>query len=161
VLCGLAPNIGVLIASRALQGCGAALLVPSSLAILNHAAEDNPALRARMVGLWTAAGGVSIAAGPIAGGLPLAAFRWRRIFLVNILLCGLAILLVFRYVPADSAANASRHLDPLGQLLAVVALTGLIGAIIEAGRRGPENLVVIGSAIIGLSATAIFLWVEK
>src|SRR5579871_2233275 len=82
IFCGLAPNIGVLIAARALQGCGAALLVPSSLSILNTASANEPSLRARMVGLWTAAGGVSIAAGPIAGGLFLAAFGWRSIFLV-------------------------------------------------------------------------------
>ncbi len=161
IFCGLAPNIGVLIAARALQGCGAALLVPSSLSILNTASANEPSLRARMVGLWTAAGGVSIAAGPIAGGLLLAAFGWRSIFLVNILLCGLAIFLVFHYVAADSPAAESRHLDPLGQFLAVLALTGLIGAIIEAGRSGPQNIVVISSAIIGLMAAVIFLWAES
>src|SRR5215467_235098 len=79
IVCGVAPTIAVLVAARALQGCGAALLVPNSLSILNHCAADNPGLRARMVALWTAAGGVSIAAGPLAGGLLLAAFGWRSI----------------------------------------------------------------------------------
>jgi DHA2 family methylenomycin A resistance protein-like MFS transporter len=100
IVCGLAPNIGILIAARALQGAGAALLVPTSLALLNAASENNPALRARMVGLWTAAGGVSIAAGPVAGGFLLAALGWRSIFLVNIVLCGVAVL-VLKFVLPD------------------------------------------------------------
>ncbi|HEY7406009.1 MAG TPA: MFS transporter [Candidatus Angelobacter sp.] len=160
VVCGLAPTIGVLIAARALQGCGAALLVPSSLSILNHSAADNPGLRARMVGLWTAAGGVSIAAGPVAGGLLLSWLGWRSIFLVNILLCGVAILLVLRFVPADSAGE-SRHLDLRGQILAVVALTGLIGAIIEFGRDHALHTPVIGGALIGVLAVGAFLAVES
>ena len=161
VVCGLAPNIGVLIAARALQGSSAALLVPSSLAILNRTAENDSSLRARMVGFWTAAGGVSIAAGPVAGGFLLASFGWRSIFLVNILLCGVAIFLVFRFVPLDFVASSTKHLDFSGQLLAILALTGLIGAVIEGGRLGPRSTVVIAGAIIGLLAAAIFLYVES
>jgi len=161
VVCGLAPNIAVLIAARALQGSSAALLVPSSLAILNRIAENDSSLRARMVGFWTAAGGVSIAAGPVAGGFLLASFGWRSIFLVNILLCGLAIFLVFRFVPLDLVSSGTRRLDLTGQFLAILALTGLIGAVIEAGRVGPRNTVVIAGAIVGLLATAIFLVVES
>ncbi len=168
IVCGLAPTIAVLVFARALQGCGAALLVPSSLSILNHCAADNPGLRARMVGLWTAAGGVSIAAGPVAGGLLLAAFGWRSIFLVNILLCGLAILLVLRFVPGDSAGE-SRHLDLRGQILAIASLSGWIGAIIEFGREfGRESGrhasaygIVIGCAVIGTVAAAAFLYIES
>ncbi|HKR94278.1 MAG TPA: MFS transporter, partial [Candidatus Angelobacter sp.] len=161
VVCGLAPNIGVLIAARALQGSSAALLVPSSLAILNRTAENDSSLRARMVGFWTAAGGVSIAAGPVAGGFLLASFGWRSIFLVNILLCGVAIFLVFRFVPLDFVASSTKHLDLSGQLLAILALTGLIGAVIEGGRLGPRNTFVIVGAIVGLLSAAIFLVVES
>jgi DHA2 family methylenomycin A resistance protein-like MFS transporter len=113
-----------------------------------------------MVGLWTAAGGVSIAAGPVAGGLLLSWLGWRSIFLVNILLCGVAILLVLRFVPADSAGE-SRHLDLRGQILAVVALTGLIGAIIEFGRDHALHTPVIGGALIGVLAVGAFLAVES
>jgi len=161
VVCGLAPNIGVLIAARALQGSSAALLVPSSLAILNRTAENDSSLRARMVGFWTAAGGVSIAAGPVAGGFLLASFGWRSIFLVNILLCGVAIFLVFRFVPLDFVGSSTKHLDFSGQLLAILALTGLIGAVIEGGRLGPRSTAVIAGAIIGLLCAAIFLYVES
>jgi DHA2 family methylenomycin A resistance protein-like MFS transporter len=161
VICGLAPSIGVLIAARALQGAGAALLVPTSLAILTHSSAENPALRARMVGLWTAAGGVSIAAGPLAGGLLLASFGWRSIFLVNIFLCCTAILLVLRFIPSDSQNAKSQRLDPLGQALAIVALAGLVGAVIESGRTGPAHATVIAGAILGVIAMAAFLYVES
>jgi DHA2 family methylenomycin A resistance protein-like MFS transporter len=164
IVCGLAPTIAVLVFARALQGCGAALLVPSSLSILNHSAAGDAGLRARMVGLWTAAAGVSIAAGPVAGGLLLAAFGWRSIFLVNILLCGLAILLVLRFVPGDSAGE-SRHLDLRGQILAIASLSGLIGAIIEfgreSGRHGAAHGTVICASAIGVLAAAAFLYVES
>lgn len=83
LICGFAPNVGALIAARAVQGVGAALLVPCSLALLNGACSDNAGIRARAVGLWTAAGGVGIAMGPILGGLLIRAFGWRSIFLVN------------------------------------------------------------------------------
>lgn len=161
VVCGLAPNIGLLIAARALQGSSAALLVPSSLAILNRTAEDNAALRARMVGFWTAAGGVSIAAGPVAGGFLLASFGWRSIFLVNILLCGLAVFLVFRFVPLDLVSSGKKQLDFPGQSLAILMLTGLIGAVIEGGRVGPRNAIVIACALIGMVSAAIFFYVEN
>jgi DHA2 family methylenomycin A resistance protein-like MFS transporter len=83
---GLAPNVAVLIAARTVQGAGAALLVPCSLALLNGVCRDDAGLRARAVGLWTAAGGVGIAAGPILGGLLIAFFGWRSIFLIGGLL---------------------------------------------------------------------------
>lgn len=181
IVCGFAPTIGVLIAARALQGAGAALLVPTSLAILTHASQDSPALRARMVALWTAAGGVSIAAGPVAGGFLLAAFGWRSIFLVNIVLCGVGIFLVLRFVGADfqrkdSGAihsqsrdssvpalqtNASRQLDLPGQALAVLALIGLVGATIEGGHLGLTHPVVLMGFLLGGLAAAIFIRVER
>src|SRR5579871_4840095 len=121
--CGLAPNIGTLIAARAAQGAAAALLIPSSLALLNHAAANDHALRARSVGLWTAAGSVAIAAGPVTGGLLVASMGWRSIFLVNLPLCAIGFWLTVRAVPSDLHAHATHHLDPFGQALAIVALT--------------------------------------
>lgn len=171
VICGLAPTIGILIVARAMQGAGAALLVPTSLAILNHCSQDNVALRSRLVALWTAAGGVSIAAGPVAGGFLLAAFGWRSIFLVNIGLCGVAILLVLKFVPIDaryagSHANSSgrqelRQLDIPGQLLAVLALAGIVGAIIEGGHRNLTHPIVLASFLLGAVAAVIFIRVER
>ena len=181
IVCGFAPTIGILIAARALQGAGAALLVPTSLAILNHSSEENPALRARMVALWTAAGGVSIAAGPVIGGFLLAGFGWRSIFLVNIFLCGLGISLVLKFVSPDSLKDSikdslndahnskthaspqpeSRHLDLPGQILGVLALTGLVGAIIESGHRGFTHPAVLAGFLLGALAAAMFIHVER
>ncbi|HEU4415472.1 MAG TPA: MFS transporter [Candidatus Angelobacter sp.] len=161
--CGLAPTIGFLVAARAVQGAGAALLVPTSLALLNSASENDSALRARLVGLWTAAGGVSIAAGPVAGGFLLAALGWRSIFLVNIVLCGLAVVLVLKFVLRDfgDRAHSSSRLDFAGQILAVIMLAGFVGAIIEAGHLGLTHATVIAGFLLGAAALAAFVPVEK
>src|SRR5580698_6459777 len=101
--CGLATNATTLVAARALQGIGAAAMLPNSLALLNQACRHDPKLRARAVGLWTAAGAVSIAAGPVIGGLLIAAFGWRSIFLVNLPLCAAGLLATFAWVPRPDA----------------------------------------------------------
>lgn len=100
--CGLAATPAALIAARALQGAGAAAMLPNSLALLNRACGHDRALRARAVGLWTAAGAISIAAGPVAGGLLIATFGWRSIFLVNLPLCAAGLAATFAWVPEAS-----------------------------------------------------------
>jgi len=161
LVCGLAPNAPLLIAARAAQGIGAALLVPSSLALLNHASGHDAALRARMVGIWTAAGGVSIAAGPIVGGLLVASVGWRAIFLVNIPICALAVFLTLRATAKTQPASKQESLDLPGQVLAIAALTGLVGAVIEARPLGLTHPVVIGGAVIAVVAGAAFIAVEQ
>lgn len=160
--CGLAPSGATLIAARAAQGVGAALLVPSSLALLNHVSGHDKVLRARMVGIWTAAGGVSIAAGPIVGGLLLASLGWRTIFLVNLPICAFAILLTMKVVPRTAPRQPRKaSLDPVGQLLAILALTGLVGAVIEARPLGVTHPLVIGGAALALVAGAGFIVAER
>ena len=85
--CGLAPNAAWLVAARVAQGVGAALVLPNSLALLNHATGHDPRGRAHAVGLWTAAGGIAIGTGPVVGGLLIASLGWRSIFLVNLPVC--------------------------------------------------------------------------
>jgi len=157
--CGLAPDATVLTGARAVQGAGAAMLVPPSLALLTHACGDDMKLRARAVGLWTAAGGVSIAAGPVAGGLLIGWLGWRSIFLVNLPLVAIGIALTWRYV-AETRNDGGRHLDLPGQGLGVLALIGLTGAIIEAGPRGAGDRLVLASFGVGLAAFILFLVVE-
>jgi MFS transporter, DHA2 family, methylenomycin A resistance protein len=155
--CGLAPNVATLIAARAAQGVAAALLIPSSLALLNQAAASDHSLRARSVGLWTAAGSVAIAAGPVAGGLLIAGMGWRSIFLVNIPLCAIGMWLTVRAVPADLHVHATHHLDPFGQALAIVALTGLTCAVIEFRPLGWSHpLVIAGTALAILGGTGFY-----
>jgi MFS transporter, DHA2 family, methylenomycin A resistance protein len=158
--CGLSTDAATLIAARALQGIGAALLVPSSLSILNHASGHDRALRARMVGLWTAAGGVSIAAGPIVGGLLLGWFGWRTIFLVNLPICAFAMILTMKVTPKAEVPEKRRSLDPLGQILAILALTGLVGAVIEARPLGVTHPLVLGGVAMAILAAIGFVMVE-
>jgi len=158
--CGLAGNILVLIVARAAQGVGAALLVPSSLALLNHSAEDDAKLRARMVGLWTAAGGISIAAGPIVGGLLLGPLGWRSIFLVNLPVGILVAYLTLRYIPRDSQSHGGRSFDLPGQLLAMLTLTGLTGAVIEMRPLGWAHPVVVGGFVVAMACGLAFVFVE-
>jgi DHA2 family methylenomycin A resistance protein-like MFS transporter len=158
--CGLSTDATTLIVARALQGIGAALLVPSSLAILNHASGHDRALRARMVGLWTAAGGVSIAAGPIVGGLLLGWFGWRTIFLVNLPICAFAMILTMKVTPKAEVPAKRRSLDPAGQILAILALTGLVGAVIEARPLGLAHPLVLGGFAMAILAGIGFVMVE-
>jgi len=160
--CGLAPSTGFLNATRAIQGIGAALLVPSSLAILNDACAHDPRLRARAIGIWTAAGGVAIAAGPMVGGFLLTGLGWRSIFLVNIPICALGLGLALRCVPpAQGGKKKYRTFDLAGQALAIVALTALIGAVIEARPLGLTHPIVIAAGLLALGAGAAFIAVER
>jgi len=159
--CGLAPSALGLITARAVQGLGAALLVPSSLAILNHVSGHDARLRARMVGIWTAAGGVSIAAGPVLGGLLLGVFGWRTLFLVNLPLCAFAIWLTSVVIPKAEPRKSRESFDLPGQLLAVVTLTGLVGAVIEARPLGIFHPLVMAGAIVAVLAGALFVRVEQ
>jgi MFS transporter, DHA2 family, methylenomycin A resistance protein len=159
--CGLALNPGFLNATRAIQGIGAALLVPSSLAILNDACAHDSRLRARAIGIWTAAGGVAIAAGPVVGGLLLTWLGWRSIFLVNLPICAFGFILTLRCVPPSNRDQGKqRSFDPAGQVLAIVALTAFIGAIIEARSLGITHPVVAAGSLLALAAGAAFIAVE-
>ena len=158
--CGLAPGALSLIAARAVQGVGAALLVPSSLAILNHVSGHDAKLRAQMVGVWTAAGGVSIAAGPVLGGLLLGAFGWRTLFLVNLPLCAFAIWLTSVVVPEAEPGKSRESLDLPGQVLAVVTLTSLVGAVIEARPLGFLHPLVVAGVVVAVVTGVLFVWAE-
>src|SRR3984957_323889 len=160
--CGLAPGPGFLNVTRAIQGIGAAVLVPSSLAILNEACSHDPRLRARAIGIWTAAGGAAIAAGPVVGGFLLNWLGWRSIFFVNLPICAFGLGLTLRWVsPASQDKRQHRSFDPAGQVLAIVALTALIGAVIEARPSGPAlNPIVVAGSLLALGASAAFIAVE-
>jgi DHA2 family methylenomycin A resistance protein-like MFS transporter len=112
------------------------LLVPSSLSILNAVYAEDRAMLAKAIAWWTAAGGVSIAAGPVLGGLLMSAFGWRSIFWVNIPICVLGFWLTLRVVPVLRHSGPARSFDVPGQILAVIALTAFIGAVIEVHALG-------------------------
>ncbi|HEX7907325.1 MAG TPA: MFS transporter [Paraburkholderia sp.] len=173
--CGLALDAPMLVAARALQGIGAAAMLPNSLALLNQSYGHDPKLRARAVGLWTAAGAMSIAAGPVVGGLLIAALGWRSIFLVNLPICVAGLLATLLWVPrptaelhhgrqsaAAGAADASpRGLDLSGQCLAIVALTAFVAAVIEWRPLGAGHPLVLGGFALALLAASAFVFVES
>ncbi|RQH05418.1 MFS transporter [Paraburkholderia dinghuensis] len=169
--CGLAFAPAAVIAARAVQGAGAAMMLPNSLALLNEACRHDGALRARAVALWTAAGAISIAMGPVAGGLLIAAFGWRSIFLVNLPLCAAGLAATLAWIPAPHPATdtrtggtqprAARSLDLRGQLLAIVALTALTGAVIEWRPLGFAHPAVAGGFVVAFIAGCGFILLES
>src|SRR5581483_6405913 len=155
--CGLAPIPAILIVARAIQGIGAAFLVPCSLALLNHACRDDGVLRARAVGLWTAAGSVALAIGPVLGGLLVHALGWRSIFFVDLPLGALGIWLTWRFV-GESTIHQGSRLDLAGQILAIVTLSSLTAAMIETGVLGWFSpLVLLGFGIALICGVAFVL----
>jgi DHA2 family methylenomycin A resistance protein-like MFS transporter len=156
--CGLAPGIGVLIAARALQGLGAAVLVPCSLILLNHSYQE-PAARSRAVGLWAAGASVGLSGGPVVGGALIAALGWRAIFFINVPIGALGIWLTLRHA-RETPAAPDREVDLPGQLTAVLALAALAAATIEGGHAGWTRPGVLGAYAVAAVAFAAFLAAE-
>ncbi|HEY2571767.1 MAG TPA: MFS transporter [Solirubrobacteraceae bacterium] len=148
LLCALAPSLEALVAFRALQGVGGAMLTPVALSIVRNVFED-PRERAQAIGVWGAMFGVSMALGPVLGGLLVSASSWRAIFLVN-LPVGLVVLVLTALFVPESRAPRPRRFDPVGQVLVTAGLAALTYAIIEAGRVGigaPHVVVVLALAL--------------
>jgi MFS transporter, DHA2 family, methylenomycin A resistance protein len=158
--CALAPAVTALNLARAVQGVGAALLVPSSLAILNAAYGHDKPLLAQAVGWWTAAGGVSIAAGPVLGAALLELAGWRSIFWVNLPLCIAGFWLTVRSVAHDAGRDPRRAFDWPGQVLAIVTLTAFVGAVIEIHALGARHPLVLGGLALAGVAGTWFVLVE-
>lgn len=161
IACAMAPGPLALNLARAMQGVGAALLVPSSLSILNFAYAHDKARLAKAIGWWTAAGGVSIAAGPVVGGLLLSCAGWRSIFWVNVPICIAGFLLTRAVVPPMAANQTARSFDLPGQALAVIALSALIGSVIEGPARGWTSEIVLAAMACAVLAGAAFVLVER
>ncbi|MCX4695214.1 MFS transporter [Streptomyces sp. NBC_01408] len=156
LLCGLAPNAGVLIGARALQGVGGALLTPGSLALIQGSihAED----RARAVGLWSGLGGVGAAVGPFLGGWLVDGPGWRWVFLLNVPLAALCVPVALRHVPESRDPHAHGRFDVLGAALGASSLALITYALIEA-RAG--TALVVAAAVGGVVLAALFVWVER
>jgi EmrB/QacA subfamily drug resistance transporter len=158
LLCGVAPNVETLIAARALQGVGGALLTPGSLAILS--ATFDPRDRAAAIGAWSGLGGVAGAIGPFLGGWLVEAVSWRAVFLVNLPLAAVVIAVALRHVPETRDAEAVRHLDIPGTVLAAAGLGALTYALVASGETGASSGTV-GTGLAGVAALAAFVWVER
>ena len=128
LLCSVSPSLGALVAFRALQAVGGSMLNPVAMSIVASTFTERAA-RARAVGVWGSVAGLSLAGGPVLGGLLVSAAGWRSIFWVNVPVGLLAIALTQRFVP-ESRAQHPRRLDPRGQVLVILALGPLTAAMI-------------------------------
>ncbi|MEU9284899.1 MFS transporter [Streptomyces sp. NPDC048275] len=157
LLCGLAPTGGVLIAARALQGIGGALLTPGSLALIQ--ASFHPDDRARAVGLWSGFGGVGAAVGPFLGGWLVDGPGWRWVFLLNIPVALVCVPVALRHVPESADGRAhDRGFDVLGAALGAISLALVTYALIEA----PSGAVLVPvTAVAGVVAGVAFVYVER
>lgn len=161
VACALAPSALFLIIARAVQGAGAALLVPSSLAIITS--TFNEPQRGKAIGSWTAWTGTAFLIGPLLGGLLVDYSSWRFIFGINVIPIALTLWLLrgIEFPQAKSDAGApSQRIDGVGAILASLGLAGTVFALIEQGRWGWGNPVVYLSFGLGLLCLVAFLWWE-
>jgi EmrB/QacA subfamily drug resistance transporter len=159
VACGLSPTIGVLVAARAVQGCGAALLTPTSLALVQASFDERD--RGRAIGAWSGLSGVSTAVGPFLGGWLIDALSWRWIFYLNVPVAAVAVAAALRWVPESRAAGPTgsagpdrrdRGFDLLGALLAVLGLAGTTYALIQLSWW---------PGLLGVAGLAAFVLVER
>ncbi|MEV6645406.1 DHA2 family efflux MFS transporter permease subunit [Amycolatopsis sp. NPDC051371] len=156
LLCGIAPNIGLLVAFRALQAIGGSMLNPVALSIVANVFTE-PRDRVRAIGVWAAVNGLSLAVGPVVGGVLVGWAGWRSIFWINVPVGIAAIVLTALFVP-ESRAPRPRRLDPVGQLLVIVVLASVTYGIIEG--RGSGALMV-GCFAVGAVALAVLLPYER
>ncbi|MGW1750672.1 MFS transporter [Streptomyces sp. NPDC002092] len=154
--CGLAPGVPVLVAARVVQGVGAALLLPGTLAIISRAFPDDAA-RARAIGVWAGTGSLALPAGPLLGGALTEALGWRAIFLLNVPIV-LVALVWSAAIVRESREEQARRLDVPGLLLASLLLLATTYAFIEGGRAGagaPQVLAAAALAVLAVPALAV------
>ncbi len=158
LLCGLAPSVGVLIAARALQGVGGALLTPGSLAILQASfAQDD---RMAAIGAWSGLGGVATAIGPFLGGWLITAVSWRLVFFINLPLAVLVVAVSARHVPETKSPGPVPKLDVKGAACISGALAGITYGLIAASSYGWGSVAVLVPLAVGLALLGLFVLVE-
>lgn len=158
VWCGLAPGIEQLIAARAVQGIGGALLVPGSLAIIS--ASFSPEKRGRAIGTWSGFSAITTAIGPVLGGWLIEHVSWRAVFFLNLPLAAAVIVITWRHVPESRDRNETGRIDWPGALLATVALGGLTYGLIESSRLTLFGWPVVIAIVGGVAALAGLVLVE-
>ncbi|MBD0862378.1 MFS transporter [Gordonia sp. zg691] len=158
ILCSLAPTPETLIGARMLQAVGGSMLNPVALSIVTNVFTD-PRERARVIGLWGTAIGVSMAFGPVVGGALVSGIGWEAIFWLNVPVCLLAIVLSARFVP-ESKAERARRADPVGQVLILTFLATLTFAIIEGRPLGWGSAPVIACFVVSACALVLLVWFE-
>jgi EmrB/QacA subfamily drug resistance transporter len=159
LLCGIAPSIEMLIAGRAIQGIGGALVAPGSLALIQS--SFHPDDRGQAIGAWSGLGGLATAIGPFVGGWLIQSVSWRFVFFINLPLAALSIVIVARHLPRAERPPIHGPLDWRGLVLAVVGLGGFCYGFIEGPGRGFGSPVVLGSFAASVVAWILFVHVER
>jgi len=159
IVCGFAPDSTALIVARVVQGTGAALLTPGSLAILQS--SFSPADRGRAIGAWSGLGGLASATGPLLGGYLIAAASWRWIFFINVPVGTLVLALCARHVPESSDPDAGGRLDLRGAVVGVVSLAALIYGLIDGPARGFGSPVVVATFSAAIVGCVVFVVLER
>lgn len=157
-LCGLAPTADVLVAARLVQGAGAALLVPSSLALLGVIFPERAA-RAKAVGVWGAVGASAASFGPVLGGAVADTAGWRTIFFINVPVCLIAAVLIYRLVTA--VLGRPRALQMASQLAIVVAIGGLVFALIEMGSPNRQSAAIVVGVVAAVAAVVALCFLQR
>jgi EmrB/QacA subfamily drug resistance transporter len=155
--CGLAPTIHQLVIARAVQGVGAAFLVPGSLAIISASFDE--AERGRAIGTWSGSTAITTAIGPVLGGWLIQHASWRWAFFINLPLAAAVIAISLRHVP-ESRSTAAKRVDWLGAVVVTVGLGGLVFGLIESAPLGWTNTLVFGPVIVGVACLPLFAFVE-
>jgi EmrB/QacA subfamily drug resistance transporter len=155
--CGFASNINQLILARSIQGVGAALLVPGSLAIISTSFDEQE--RGQAIGTWSGFTAITTAIGPVLGGWLVEHASWRWVFFINLPLAGIVIAISLWRIPESRSAISGR-LDWVGAILATIGLGGVVGGFIESTNLGWRNPLVFGSLISGAVSLVAFVWVE-
>ncbi|MCH6468647.1 MFS transporter [Sinomonas terrae] len=159
LLCSLAPTIHLLILFRILQGIGGSMLNPVAMSIITNIFTERRE-RARAIGVWGAVVGVSQAFGPLVGGYLTEHVGWRSIFWVNVPIAVLAVVLTALFVP-ESKAPRARGIDPVGQVLVIVALASLVYALIEGPGQGWASPVIVALIVVAAAAVAGLIGYER
>ncbi|MFB6435949.1 MFS transporter [Streptomyces sp. NPDC056411] len=159
LLCSLAPSLAWLVGFRMVQAVGGSMLNPVAMSIITNTFTD-PRERARAIGVWGGVVGISMAAGPVIGGLLVQSVGWRSIFWINVPIGALAVFLTLRYVP-ESRAPRPRRVDPVGQLLVIAVLGSLTYAIIEAPSVGWASPRILSFVVVALVSLAALIGYER
>jgi EmrB/QacA subfamily drug resistance transporter len=155
--CGVASNIGQLIVARSVQGLGAAMLVPSSLAIISTSFDEKS--RGQAIGTWSGFTAITTAVGPVLGGWLVQHESWRWVFFINLPLAAAVLVISLKHIP-ESRSVAGGHIDWIGALLVTLGLGGLVFGFIESVHLGWAHPLVFGSLIAGCGCLFLFAFVE-
>ena len=159
IVCGFAPTPLILIAGRALQGIGAALLVPGSLAIITVTFDGEE--RGRAIGTWSGFSAITTALGPVGGGWLIEHVSWRAVFFINVPLAIIVMILSLRWMPESKDPDRAGRIDWWGAALAMLGLSGIVFGLLEWTPLGATHPLVVSSLAVGIVALVLLIVVES